>query len=164
MDYIIDFVGGKPDFSFPDRQTLYSCALVCRAWFPASRYRLYGSRQTVQSSKHFEALVRASRILHMACSLRSVRKLHLEDSKPAWVHQLPFVLGQVFSAVQELHIQYIRWDAVVMHRHVLLIGFTQFGCITKLTLSDCTFRNFCQFRHLICALPRLQMLETFPLL
>ncbi|GBE85387.1 hypothetical protein SCP_0705740 [Sparassis crispa] len=27
MDCILDFVGGKPDFSFPDQQTLYSCAL-----------------------------------------------------------------------------------------------------------------------------------------
>ncbi|GBE83714.1 hypothetical protein BKA93DRAFT_828548 [Sparassis latifolia] len=45
-----------------------------------------------------------------------------------------------------------------MHPHTLLVGFAQFEFVTELVLSYCRFRNFRQFQHLICALPRLQVL------
>ncbi|KAL6303104.1 hypothetical protein BKA93DRAFT_360742 [Sparassis latifolia] len=156
-DRIIDFVNGIIDLFTTKQGILYNCALVCHAWYPASHYHLCASRLALKSSKCFEALVQTSRTPHVAAALQSVLVLDLNDSKPAWVHRFPLVLGQMFSAVQALHIHDLE----------------QFGCVTKMELSYCRFHNFSQFRHLICALPWLQTLsmlysrlercETFPI-
>ncbi|KAL6303112.1 hypothetical protein BKA93DRAFT_826815 [Sparassis latifolia] len=158
-DRIISFVGGSPDLLNAEKEMLCNCALVCRAWLPASRYHLYHSTLALRSSKCFEALVQTSRASYVAAALRAVLILDLKDSKPAWVHRFPFVLGQLFSAAQELYISDIEWDAVVMHRNTLPLGFRQFGCVTRLTLWGCKFQNFRQFQRLICALPHLRCLE-----
>ncbi|KAL6303118.1 hypothetical protein BKA93DRAFT_361301 [Sparassis latifolia] len=144
-DRIINFVGSDPRFYITEKSTVtvYSCALVCRTWLPASVYRLYSQDYLKIDIGLFEALVRASRA-----------------SKPAWVYQFPLVLGRMFSALQELCIQGLEWGKVVIHPRTLLISFGQFGRVTKMQLRNCTFRNFCQFRHLICALPRLRTLNV----
>ncbi|KAL6303127.1 hypothetical protein BKA93DRAFT_361567 [Sparassis latifolia] len=161
-DRIISFAGDNPNFSITKQRMLYNCALVCHAWLPASLYQLFSQDLLGINTNSFEALVRASRTpsYHSAAALRVVRAITLIDAQPTWVYRFPLVLGQMFSAVQELCIQYLKWGKVVIHPYTLLIGFGQFGCVTKVELRNCTFRNFCQFRHLICALPRLQILRV----
>ncbi|GBE90167.1 hypothetical protein BKA93DRAFT_829257 [Sparassis latifolia] len=155
----MELIDNIVDHLWDDKPSLCRCALVSPTWLRTSRYHLYRGNACLSSSKNLESLVAASKVSHVAASLRSMGSLCLEDGDPAWVHRFPLVLGRVLSEIQELHIFRLTWEVVVMHPDTLTIGLMQFHRVTQLGLFDCSFRNFRQLQRLICALPQLRDLR-----
>ncbi|GBE85367.1 hypothetical protein SCP_0705540 [Sparassis crispa] len=146
------------DFLWDDAPSLCRCALTCHTWLPRSHYNLYNSIH-LDTRRSLESLIRASRIRNVERSLSSVHRLELQDTKPGWVHRLPLVLGHILSDIQELLIEHLDWNGICMHPDTVPFGFMQFGRVTTLSLSGCTFRSPRQFQCLVSALTRLNILK-----
>ncbi|CCM01332.1 uncharacterized protein FIBRA_03381 [Fibroporia radiculosa] len=156
-DLTIDLLNG-------DWQSLYNCALVCRAWFPRSRYNLL---RNIRLTKHSEALMLMHRFRE-ACipEDQSPRELsivedHAPDSRP-FVHTVPSIFLRTTSSMmlESLSIDGIRWrEGVVPPGHPFWSSLSQLTSLTSLTLDNCRFVNFRQFQRLVYVLPQLSHLK-----
>ncbi|KAI8976633.1 hypothetical protein BD414DRAFT_422849 [Trametes punicea] len=141
-----------------DRDTLRSCALVCRQWLPASRYHLF-QRILIASHSSFETLVQVRDAPHIAPAYENVRSLQLRDDKERpWLHLFPLLLfPDRFPRLFFLTMGQFAWDKHPLPR-TFLHSCTQFRAVTTLNLSDGIFYSFAEFRRLVGAFKQLRRL------
>ncbi|RPD52591.1 hypothetical protein L227DRAFT_617703 [Lentinus tigrinus ALCF2SS1-6] len=162
-DAIISDVALEDDNVRLRSHTLAMCALVCRAWLPRSRDKLFEDIR-IRGERTYDLLV--ERVLHseiMSPFLASVNTLYLEtlpgpyqSSKAArlffveFAGKLPglrtlFVDGMDFTHQRPS----VKWPLLL----------SQFRTITTLTFLNCEFASFHDVRRLLTALPLLSTLD-----
>ncbi|RPD61349.1 hypothetical protein L227DRAFT_652628 [Lentinus tigrinus ALCF2SS1-6] len=142
--------------------TLAMCALVCRAWLPRSRARLF-EVICIRNQHSYDMLV--ERVVWsetMSKYLPSVNSLYLEDdsehslSSAARLFLIEFT-GKL-PGLRELYVNHLDWT----HQQPCVkwpLLLSQFRTITYLRLDDCRFSSFNDVRRLLTALPLLSTLQ-----
>ncbi|GJE87620.1 F-box protein [Phanerochaete sordida] len=152
-DYIVDFL-------HDDRQSLKSCSLTCRSWYPAARFHLYdrvylsspAAACTLQELLHESPYVgQFTQHLVMAkVAPQATPDPHKDNGQePALRTWEP-----LFSALPNVHQLGISWLEIdIAFQSALLHNFVQ---TTELTLQYCRFPSFGGFASVLHSFPSLQ--------
>ncbi|OSD03568.1 hypothetical protein PYCCODRAFT_1466940 [Trametes coccinea BRFM310] len=150
-DYIIDFL-------YKDARTLASCAVVCRAWTPASRFHLFRSivLQDHTFTSSFQRLLRLSPDLGYYVRELTIAKFvtasevfvpakpptpSINDALPEVFRQLPHLRSLTLAHMDLKSVT----DLSALHHPTL----------SSLSLSYCQFADFADLVDLANAFPRL---------
>ena len=153
-----------------EKDTLCSCSLVCHAWLPASRIRLFVELYNITShSEKYQLLVdRVLRSDKMRPYLGMTRSITLRDSfstDPAHHWQATSGSFQVFYGcfprLEKLFLQGGFSGPIPGHRPADPLLLSQFTTLRRLDISNCTFYSFVVLRRMISALPILEELMMF---
>ena len=156
-----------------DHQTLRVCALVCRAWLPASRHRLFQKiqidseevyRRFVSNVLHSEAVrqhLQATRLLTIDCG-----RWDDSSSTDDAVSPKRYPASRLFFLqasghlpnVRHIYIHRATWDAPLPdpREPLLLQGFPS---LVSLWLTDCSLPSVSFLRRILTSLPRLRWLS-----
>ncbi|RPD59218.1 hypothetical protein L226DRAFT_102137 [Lentinus tigrinus ALCF2SS1-7] len=142
--------------------TLAMCALVCRAWLPRSRAKLF-TYIRIQDEQTYTLLVeRVVRAETMSPYLASVNSFYLGRYDMDRLSQLARLFFVEFAGklpgLRSLFLQSIDFT----HQRPSVkwpLLLSQFSTITTLMLSNCRFSAFNDARRLLTALPLLSSLE-----
>ncbi|KZT04993.1 uncharacterized protein LAESUDRAFT_250027 [Laetiporus sulphureus 93-53] len=131
---------------------LWMCRLVCRAWYPPSRFHLH-SQIRIQSVKGVKAYVK---ILKQTPELsKRPHNMHISGSEKSDLSALSLaaiLLARKLPRIERLSIRYSNWQPWTMHKDIFL-HLSAFSSVTSLNLYKVTFPSITVFGRLICALP-----------
>jgi hypothetical protein len=159
------------DHLYNDRETLRTCALVCRSWVPSSRYHLFGV--VVICPMEFKQPSRYSSLIghldHPLCTFApSIRVLYIKAStddgdahlwflSDDWLDPLIPYLSKLLSVKTLVGISIGGWPS--NHWHRLLKSTTFVNQITHLSLRYSEFVSFEQCMETIHSFPSLETLD-----
>ncbi|KZT01633.1 uncharacterized protein LAESUDRAFT_457146 [Laetiporus sulphureus 93-53] len=150
------------DYLWDDDSTLRRCVLVCRAWYPPSRFHFY-TRITIRSVRGVKAyakmLKQTPELSERAHDMTIVGDWGTDRSA---LSTAAILLARKLPRLEQLHIEYSDWNPWTMHSDIFLL-LPAFSSISCLDLRDVTFPSINVFGHLVCALPGLVELKCFDL-
>ncbi|KAH9912899.1 uncharacterized protein B0H18DRAFT_889120 [Fomitopsis serialis] len=144
------------DFVWPDRITLLSCALVCRAWLPRGRLNLL---HQVRLRDRTQAWSLSSFLSRHAVCCSSVRVLQISPRYSGWTLTRAFPLLFVGKLS---HVEHIRlenrcgFNFFAQPRSLTALG--QFVSVRKLEIRGYMLPSLHSFGRLITALPNITTL------
>ncbi|CCL99370.1 uncharacterized protein FIBRA_01388 [Fibroporia radiculosa] len=149
--------------SIQEPEYLLPCTLVCRAWYPRSRYHLL-QKICVSDKKQ---VVRVAKLVRSRPEMKGAVKLIVinggsGDSPRATSIPLlgtfAMMLAGKFTRLDQLEIVRARWVPSTFHPDIFL-HLTAFASISHLKLDNVFLPSALIFGRLICAFPNLRRLE-----
>ena len=148
--------------SATDRQTLLSCALVCRAWLPASRHRLF-AHLIIRDSKTCDLLV--NRVLrsddmkpYLATATRQLNLVNC-DLWPLGHRPIPMpFFALCYGCFPRLETLVLYKAARLFDRPTAPLLLAQFTSLKHLEINSSLFPSFVSLRRTISALKDLETL------
>ena len=149
-----------------DKSTLCSCSLVCHAWLPASRIRLFAEINIKCSAEKYHLLVdRVLRSDYMRPYLRMTRSIvagRISSDAVQATSSFFLLFYGCFPRLETLRF-HDAWPGPIPfpgHRPGDPLLFNAFTSLKQLEFSNCTFHSFVVLRRMITALPNLEELIT----
>ncbi|KZT01631.1 uncharacterized protein LAESUDRAFT_611880, partial [Laetiporus sulphureus 93-53] len=142
------------DHLWADQWALWECRLVCRAWYPPSRFYLlkYITMRSVKGVKAYAKELKQTPELSKRRHHMTISGNQRTDMSVLW--PAATMLARKLPRLETLDIRWSEWKPWTMHRDVFL-HLSGFSSVTRLHLSDVTFPSITVFGRLVCALPRL---------
>lgn len=148
-------------------QALKNCTLVCKAWFPRSRYH-YFRRVFLREQKRvvrLAELVKTSPIHGKAL----LQVLFKGGQHPGGQHKpipefgtFAAMLARRLPNLRQIGITYADWQPATFHPQIF-VHLSAFTSVTQLTLYSSVFSSVDVFGRLVCSLPNLSAIATFDL-
>lgn len=161
-----------------DSRTIAHCALVCRAWLPFSRSKLYRRidlRSRLQWNRFKDHIVRPAS--HMTPYLEKVREMCVSrqdpcaglfcmwrrprglfrrstDSEWPWIHTVLDLCVVQLSGLPKFTFVQIDWTRPGFHKNAI-DSCGLYHSLTSLRLERCTFLDILQLQQLVLAFPAL---------
>lgn len=146
----------------PDTRWIARCALVCRAWLPISRRKLYScpiriDRRTWTAFRHFTLHTKSSSMVQCRGMIRDLAAHVLDPgAEDPWTHLLLIEGAMRLTGLVQLTMHAVNWGFL----NAMALGCGQcYQSLTDLRLVECTFSNVHQFHQVITAFPSLRDLD-----
>ncbi|RDB30053.1 hypothetical protein Hypma_013885 [Hypsizygus marmoreus] len=147
IDIIIDHAHDNPPL-------LAACSLVCKAWFPTSRYHLFeNATLNADNAYPFIKLLNSD----SPTVIPYIRRIEAKDNREGtpWLSDLlPCLIA--LTSVTSISITSSFENNPLSTR--ILYTLHAFDTLVELKLSECEFNDFAEVQSLICAFPLLESL------
>lgn len=162
-EYIIAFLDSRSDSS-----TIMKCALVCRAWLPFSRSKLFHIvvLSSARQWTRFETLLSPSASSAIVGYLAMVRELTIwRGSSPvdngsggeAWTRQALVACSARLTGLIHVNLYRLDWSAQWHPDHRLMMN--RYKSLKVLKLHSCTFSSVVHLHRFVTAFPALSDLD-----